>query len=161
MARKKLYTTRCDLPHQSLISAQEQLLARLPPCIKGPRYLHPAKRAVAKISAIFARKGHTLSHCLVYQLNTTFCQSVHIGFPRTEVASLNRVIKHAENRIPVVFVVLAGVHAALCGHGMSAPGGILKAKTSYLISHLSQRRCQRTPGKARSHNNHVEFPAVT
>ena len=160
VARKKLYATGCYLPHQGLISAQEQLLACLSPGIKRPRYLHAAKRAVAEVPAVLAREGHTLRHGLVDQLGTTFCQPVHVGFSRTKVASLNRVIEHAENRVPVIFVILAGVDAALCGHGVGAPGGILKAKTSDLISHLSQRGRQRTTGKARSHDNHMEFPAI-
>jgi hypothetical protein len=80
------------------------------------------------------------------QINTAFGQSVHVGFSRTEIATLNGVIEHSKYGVTIVFVVLASVYTALCGHGVSAPGCILKAKAGYLVTHLSQRSSQRTAG---------------
>jgi hypothetical protein len=101
-----------------------------------------------------------LRHGLVDQLSATFCQTIDIGFPRAKVATLNGVVEHPENGISVIFVVLAGVDTALSGHGVGAPGAILKAERSDLVTHLSQRGRQRTTGKARPHDNHPKFPAI-
>ena len=160
MACKKLNAPGGDLSHQGLISAQEQLLTGLSPGIKRPRDLHSAKRSVAEVPTVLAGERHTLRDSLVDQLCAAFRQTVDVGFARTEVPSLDRVIEHAENGVPIIFVILAGVDTALCGYGVGSPGGILKAKTSDLVPHLSQRRRQRTAGKARPHDNHMKFPAI-
>src|SRR5258708_12027332 len=98
-----------------------------------------AKRTIAKISAILASERDALSHSLIYQIGTTFRQPVHISFARTKIAAFNSVIEHAENGVTVILIVLAGVHAALCGDRVATSGAILKTKASYLITHPPYR----------------------
>ena len=59
------HLAQADLPLESLISAQEELLARLPAGIERARNLGSAKRPVRQQAAIFPSERNSLGHTLI------------------------------------------------------------------------------------------------
>ena len=129
----------CDLPLQRLVSAQQQLLARLPARIKRSRNLRAAERAVGQRAAVFARKRHALRHALVDDVNADLRQPIDVRFARAEIAALYRVIKQAVNAVAVVLIILGRVDAALRRDRMRAARRILKAKAADVVAELAER----------------------
>src|SRR5690349_11085372 len=73
MTRVHLYIAQCHLPFKRLVSADQELLARLPGRIKSTLHLRSTERPVAKQSTVFACERHTLCNTLVDDVCTYFC----------------------------------------------------------------------------------------
>src|SRR4051794_35359926 len=73
-----LYIAKRYLPFQSLVGADQQLLAGLACRIKGTLYLRSAKGAVAQQTTIFTGKRNTLRHTLVDDAGADLGQTVDV-----------------------------------------------------------------------------------
>src|SRR5580693_7728961 len=68
-SRKHFHAAGSDLMGESLIGAQQQLLAGLASGVKSSRYLSSTKRTIAQQPAVFPRKRDSLSHTLVNDIH--------------------------------------------------------------------------------------------
>src|SRR5205814_7405591 len=90
---------RADRAHQRRIRTEQQLLPGLSARIKRARDLRAAKRAVRQQPAILARERHALRDALINDIDRYFGEPVHIGFPRTIVSALDRVVEKPVNAV--------------------------------------------------------------
>src|SRR5262245_12994109 len=158
--RKHLHCARCDLTAKRLIATKEQLLTGLSTCIKGPRYLCAAKRAVGEQPAIFAGERNALRNTLVDDVIADLSEAIHVRFTGTKIPSLYRVVKQSVNAVPVVLVVFSRIYSTLGCDRMRATRRILKAKAFHPITQFPQRRGRRPAGQAASDDDDLELSPV-
>src|SRR5258708_6327514 len=109
-ARIHLHRSEPDLAAKSLISAEQQLLPRLPPRIECSRDLRPAKGSIRQQTAIFAGEGNPLGDALVDNIYAHLRQAVNVGLARAKVAAFYRVVEKAIDAVTVVGVILSGIN---------------------------------------------------
>jgi len=136
-----------DLPFQSLVGADEELLARLSACVERARDLGAAEGPVREQPAVLAREGDSLRGALVDDVDRQLREPVDVRLARAEVAALDRVVEEAEDRVAVVLVVLRGVDPALRRDRMGAPGRVLIAERLDVVPQLGERRGGGGPGE--------------
>ena len=136
------------LPHQRLVGAEQQLLARLAARVEGARHLRAAKRAVVEQAAVLARERHALRDALVDDVDAHLREAVDVRFARAVVAALDRVVEEAVDAVAVVLVVLRGVDAALRGDAVRAARAVLDAEAQDVVAELAERRGRRRAGQA-------------
>ena len=117
-----------DLALESLVGADEQLLAGLAAGVEGARDLDAAERAVVEQAAVLAGEGHALRDALVDDVGADLGQAVDVRLARAVVAALDRVVEEAVDGVAVLLVVLGGVDAALRGDRVRAARGVLVAE---------------------------------
>src|SRR5262249_9796315 len=137
-----------DLPAESLVGAQEELLAGLPATVKSARHLGAAKGAIGQQPAVLAGKGDALGDALVDDVDRDLGQAVDVGLARAEVTALDGVVEEPAAAVAVVLVVLGGVDAALGGDRVGPPRAVLETKTLHVIAQLGQRGGGRAAGQA-------------
>ena len=147
-AREQLDRLRVDLPHQRLIGAEEELLARLAARVEGARYLRAAERPVVQQAAVLARERHALGDALVDDVDAQLRQPVDVRLARAVVAALDRVVEEAVDAVAVVLVVLRGVDPALRGDAVRASRAVLDAEAEDVVAELAERRGGRGAGQA-------------
>ncbi len=152
--------TQRDLPFQGLVSADQQLLARLSGGIKSPLNLNPAEGPVAQQAAVFAGERHSLSDALVDDIGADLGQPMNIGFPGPIVPALDGIIEQAEGAVAVILVILGGINASLRRDAVRPSGGILEAKCFYFIPHFAQGGCGRGASQSRADNDHFQAALV-
>ena len=157
---KHLHRPATDLPGQGLVGAQEQLLARLPARVKGPRNLRPAERAVGQQAAILAREGHALGHALVDDVGADLGQPIHVGLARPKISPLDRVVKEPIDTVAVVLVILGRVDAALRGDAVGAARTVLETEALDRVTQLGEGRRRRGPGQAAADHDDLVFAFV-
>src|ERR1700742_2848639 len=96
MTGKHLHIAKRNLPFQSLVGSDQQLLAGLTCRIEGTLYLRSAKRAVAQQTTVFTGKRDTLCHTLVDDAGADLGQAVNVGFPGTVISTLDSIVKQTE-----------------------------------------------------------------
>jgi hypothetical protein len=128
----------CDLPYHSAVRPKKALLTGLSLCIKCAGNLYPAKRAVIKIAAVFARKRHTGGNQLVNCLVAYLCGPVNIGLPGPVIATLDNIIKQAINAVAVIFIIFCRIDPSLGGNRMCPAWRILKTEGLYIIAQLRE-----------------------
>ena len=64
------------LPHQRLVGAEQQLLARLAARVERARHLRAAERPVVEQAAVLARERHALRDALVDDVDAHLRQAV-------------------------------------------------------------------------------------
>src|ERR1039458_162079 len=121
------------LTHQRTIGADQQLLTRLPTCVKRPGNLGSPKRAGLESSAVVPREGDALGNALVDNCAADLSQAIDIRFPRAEISALDGVKEQAIDAVIVVRVVLGGVNAALGGNAVRTAGTVMQTETAYVI----------------------------
>ena len=132
-----------DLPAQGLVSAQQQLLAGLPPRVKGARDLRAAEGAVGQQPAVFAGEGHALGHALINDVDADLRQPIDIGFARPEIAALDRVVEQPLHAVAVVLIILGRVDSALRRDAVGAARAVLVTKGLHVVAQLRQARRRR------------------
>ncbi len=140
VARVHAHATLADHAFQRRIRAEQELLTRLTARVEGARHLGSAEAPVREEAAVLARERHALRDALVDDLHRRLCESVHVGFARTEVAALHGVVEKAIDAVAVVLIVLRGVDAALRGDRVRAPRAVLEAERVDLVAELGHRR---------------------
>ena len=96
-----------------MVRPDQQLLTGLAASVEGAAHLGTAEGAVVEHAAVFAGEWHTLGDHLVDDVDRDLGEAMHIGFARSEVAALNRVVEQAEHRVAITLVVLGSVDTAL------------------------------------------------
>ena len=141
------------LPHQRLVRAEQQLLARLAARVERARDLRAAERSVVEHAAVLARERHALRDALVDDLHRQLREPVDVGLPRAVVAALDGVVEQAVDGVAVVLVVLRRVDAALRGDAVGAPRAVVDAVAVDVVAELGERRRRRRPGEPRAHDD--------
>ncbi len=159
-ARVHLHFAGADLPFQRLVSAEEQLLARLSAGVEGARDLRAAERSVIEIAGILAGERHALRDTLIDDIETEGGQAVDVGLARAEIAALHGVVEEAEDAIAIVVIILGGVDAALRGDGVGAAGRILEAEAFYVVAEFGERGRGGSACQAGTHHQNGVFALV-
>src|SRR5581483_6415984 len=136
---KHLHRARRDLARQRGITPEQQLLAGLAARIKRAGNLRAAKRAVREEAAVFAREWHALGNALIYDIAADFGQPVNICLARSEITTLDRVVKQSINAVAIVLIIFRGVNSSLRRDRVGATRGILVTKTFYPIAEFAKR----------------------
>src|SRR5688572_11622581 len=87
--RVHLDRTTSNLPGESLIGTQQQLLPGLAARIERARNLRATKRTGGKQAAVFARERNPLCNALVDDIYAHLCEPVYIGFAGPKIAALD------------------------------------------------------------------------
>ena len=138
------------LPHQRLVGAEQELLARLAARIERARDLRAAERPVVEQPAVLARERHALRDALVDDVDAQLRQPVDVGLARPVVAAFDRVVEQPVHAVAVVLVVLGGVDAALRGDAVRAAGAVLDAEIEDVVAQLAERRRRRRARQPRA-----------
>ena len=85
---------------------------------------------------------------------------MHVCFARTEVATLDGVLKQTIDAVAVTLVILGGVDSTLCCNGVRATWRVMKGKCINLIAQLGKRCSSRCSCKTSSNNNDFELALV-
>jgi hypothetical protein len=136
------------LPFESLIGAEQQLLAGLAARVEGARNLRAAEGAVFERPSVFARERNTLSDALVDDVDAVLREAVDVPFASAEVAALHRVVEEAKDAVAVILVILGGVNAALRGDGVGTAGRILEAEAFDIVAEFAERGGGRRAGES-------------
>ena len=126
-----------NLPFESLIGAEEKLLACLAAGVEGSRNLRATEGAIRKGAAVFAGERDALRHALIDNVNTDLRQAVDIGFASAEIAAFDGVVEEAVDAIAIVLIILGGVDAALRRDGVRAARRILEAEALDVIAEFA------------------------
>ena len=129
------------LTAQCRICSEQQLLSGLSFGIERTRHLCSTERTVVERAAVIACERHSLCHALVYNGVGHFCQTVDICFACAVIATFDRVIEQAVNRVAIVLVILRSVDTALCSNGVCAARRVLYTEVYHFESHFAKRRC--------------------
>ena len=157
---KQLDLPLVHLPHQRLIGAEQELLARLSAGVERARHLRAAERAVVEQPAVFARERHALRDALVDDVDAQLRQPVDVRLARAVVAALDRVVEQAVDAVAVVLVVLRGVDAALRGDAVRAPRAVLDAEVDDVVAEFAERGGGRRAGQAGADHDDRVLPLV-
>ena len=149
-----------DLAHHPLVTAEQQLLAGLPPGVKGPGDLGAAEGAVGQQPSVFPGEGQARGHAVVNDIIAYHRQAVDVALPGPEIAALDGVVKEPPDAVPVIGVVLGRVDAPLGRDAVGPPGAVLDAKSLDVVAQLRQGRGGRTPGQAGAHHDDLKFPLI-
>ena len=156
-AGQQVNPARLHLPQQGLHGAVQQLLARLPPGIKGATHQCAAKTAVGQGAAVLAGEGHPLGHALVDDRRAQLGQTKTSGLPGPEITSLDGVAKQAGDAVAVVGVILGGVDAPLGRHRVGPPGAVVICDQAHHVALFCQRSGRRSPRQATAHDQHPQL----
>ena len=132
-----LYRPLTDLLAEGTVGAEQQLLARLPACIKGAGYQCPAERAVVEKAAVIACKRNAARHTLVDDVVADLGQTVNIGFTGTVVASLYGIIEQPVDAVAIVGIVLGGIDPSLRGNAVSTARTVLDTEILHVEAQLA------------------------
>ncbi len=157
---ERVHRAFVDLAVERAVGAEQELLSCLSFGVECTAHLCAAERAVGEQAAIFTCEGHALGYALVDDVARHFGEAVHVGFARTEVAALDRVVEQTVNRVAVVLVVLGCVDAALGRNGVCAARAVLNAEVVYVEAHFAEGRGCRCPCEAGAHHDDVEVALV-
>ena len=136
--RMEFDESRPDRPHQCGVGAEQQLLTRLTPRVKGAGNLRAAEGAVGEQAAVFAGERHALRHALVDDVHRYFGEPVHICLAGTIVPALERVVEQPVYAVAVVLVIFRGIDAALCCDRMGAARTVVENEILNLVAQISE-----------------------
>ena len=159
-ARKHFHSALVDFLFQSLIAADQELLAGLAAGVEGAGNLRAAEGAVIQQPAVFAGEGHALRDALVDDLVGDLGEAIDVGLAGAEVAALDGVVEKAVNGVAVVAVVFRGVDAALRGDGVGAARRVLVAEAFHVVAQLGKAGRGGATREAGADHDDVEFPLV-
>ncbi len=160
MACVHFHTAFCNLPGKRRIRTEQELLACLAFCIKGPAYLNATKRPVVELAAVVAGKGNTLGNALVDDVRRDFRQAVYVGFAATVIAPFDRIVEETERGVSIILIVLRGIDSPLRGNGVRAARGVLEAKGLYIVPQLGQGGGGGASCEPRSDHNDINLTLV-
>jgi hypothetical protein len=98
---------------------------------------------------------------LVDDVSANLGQAINIGFTRSEVSALNRVVKEATNAIAIIPIVLGCVDPALRSNAVRPTRTVVIAKTLNVISQLSQRGGRRSPGETGAYYDEIVLVLIS
>ena len=140
----------------SAVRAEQELLAGLAARIERARYLRPAERAVVEISRIVAGERDSLGNGLVDDGVAHLREPINVRLARAEVAALDRVTEEALDAVPIIWIVLGSIDAALGSDAVAPAGRVLKAEGINMIAELAQGRgCGRARQTGTDHDDPV------
>ena len=113
VTRIACYGTGCNLPVESCVCAEKELLSGLSAGIECTAYLHATERTVCKISAVFPCERNTLGNTLVNDGCTHLGKTIDICLPCAVVATLDGVIEETVNRVIVILIILGSIDTSL------------------------------------------------
>ena len=113
VTRIAFHCTGCNLPVESSVCTEKELLSGLSAGIESTAYLHATERTVGKISAVFPSERNTLRYALVNDGSTHLSETVNISLPSTVVATLDGVIEETVNRVIVILIILCSIDTSL------------------------------------------------
>ena len=149
-----LHRARCDLPGESTVGAEKQLLTGLAPGVEGAGDLSAAEGPVGEEAAVLPGEGDALGGAVVDDGVADLGESVDVRFARPEVAPLDGVVEEATHAVAVVLVVLRCIDAALGGDAVGATRTVLEAEAIDLIAELAQGGGGGGACEARPHDDH-------
>src|SRR5579864_4318022 len=148
-AREHLHATGIYLVFESLVRAEQKLLAGLAAGVESARDLRAAEGSVGQRAGILAGEGNALSYALVDDVDADLREPVDIGLARSEVAAFDGVVEQAKDAVTIVVIVFRGVDTALSSDAVRAARRILKAEALHVVAELAQaggRGCSGEPG---------------
>ncbi len=157
---KHLHPPLPDLPAESRVGAQQQLLAGGSPRVKGAGDLSPAEGAVGKHPAVFPGKGNPLGHALVDDVHADLGQPVDVCLAGAEIPALDGVMKKTPDAVAVVLVILGGVDPSLGRDGMRAARAVMETERLHPVAQFGERGGRRGPGQPGTDHDHLVLPLV-
>jgi hypothetical protein len=91
---------------------------------------------------------------------TDLGQPIDVRFAGAEIASLDCVVKKAENAVPIVLIIFGGINPALGRDAVGAAGTVLVTKAFHIVAELAQRGGRRTASEPAPNDDDLEFPPV-
>src|SRR5262245_13621936 len=158
--RVHFHTAAPYLAAESLIRAEEELLACLTARVKRARNLRAAERASSQQPAVLAGKGNPLRDALVDNANAGLCQAVDVGFARPEVTALDGVVKQPLDAVAVIGVILGRINPTLGGNAVCPARAVLKTETFNIVPKFTQRGGGRGARQAAANDDDIELPPV-
>ena len=158
--RITLHRAGRNLTVQCGVSSQKQLLSGLAAGVESTAHLHAAERTVGQVSAVLACERDTLGNALVDNIVTNLRQTVNVSLAGAVVATLNRIVEKAVNRVVVVLVILGSVDTSLSCYRMRAPGRVADTENLHIIAEFSERGSCRSAAEAGTHHYNLQFTFV-
>src|ERR1700694_2763967 len=93
-------------------------------------------------------------------MNAVLRQAIYVGFARTEIAALYRVIKQAVNTVAIVLIILCRIDAALRRDTVRTPRAPMKAEALHVVTQPPKGSRARSPRQAGAYDDHVVLPLV-
>ena len=127
-----------DLPHETAVGTEEQLLSGLAAGVESPGDLRSPEGAIGECAAVFPGEGDPLGDALIDDGRADLGESVDVGFPSAEVSPLDGVVEETVDAVSVVLVVLGGVDASLSGNAVCAAGRVVEGDGVDLVAEFGK-----------------------
>ena len=140
VAGVQLHCASFHLAQQGLRAGDLELLSGLTACVVGTRNLHTTEGTGGELPAVFASERCSDGVHVVDDPHRFLGQAPHVGFPSSEVTTLDGVCDEPSQRVTVHLSGAGGVDTALSGNAVCAAGCVVEGETLHLVAQFPQRR---------------------
>src|ERR1700730_700026 len=113
-----------------------------------------AKRPVRQQAAVFPSERNSLRHALIDDFHANLGEAIDVRFPRTKIATFDRVVEQPEHAVAVVLVIFRRVNTTLGSDAVRTPRTILETEAFDAISKFGREsRCRGSRQSTSDHQN--------